>query len=257
MGFTSFLDPVLNWLLYLPPFLAVLIMALLVTFLVTIVYKYTTDQVKMKQLKEELKGYQDKIRQLAKENKPDKALALQNQAMKSNLEYMKHSFKATLWTMIPVLILFAWMSQSMAYYPIAPGQAFTVTAIFAEGHAPNATLSTIPDLTFISTATQGIAYNANLKKDTALWNLSGGAGEYKLSVNYNNENYDHKILITESKKYDTPELIVQNSKLQKLVVGYKPVYAFTLFGINFTWFWTYLILSIVLSMGIRKVMKVY
>jgi uncharacterized membrane protein (DUF106 family) len=257
MSFTSFLDPVFNPLLDLHPFISIFIMAFLVTFLVTIVYKYTTDQKRMKQLKTELKEYQDKIRALAKENKPEKAMALQSQAMQKNLEYMKHSFKATLWTMIPVLILFLWMSQNLAYHAIPANQEFTVTAHFAEGHAPNATLSTIPELMLSTPETQEIKYDEKEKDYLAVWRMKGGVGEYKLSIKYNGETYDHVTLISDEKKYSTPEKIIPDSKLKKIVVGNDKVIAFEIFGIKFNWFWTYLILSILLSLLIRKILQVY
>jgi uncharacterized membrane protein (DUF106 family) len=257
MAFSDFLNPVFDPLLNLHPFLAIFIVSFLITFLVTIVYKYTTDQVKMKQLKDDLKAIQDKIKKLAKENKPDQAMKLQSEAMQKNLEYMKSSFKSTLYTLIPVLIIFAWMSVNMAYHPIVPGQEFTVTAYFAEGHGPVATLATIPDLAFFANTTQYITYDEELKTSLAVWRMKGDAGEYKLTLGYNGETYDHNLLITSGKKYALPEQVVSDSKLKKIVVGNDKIYPFTIFGLKFTWFWAYIIISVLLSIGLRKLMKVY
>ena len=255
MAWSDFLDPIFNPLLNIHPALAIFIVSFIITFLVTIVYKYTTDQKRMKQLKDELKDAQDKMKSLAKTN-PEKAMSMQSSMMQKNLEYMKHSFKATLYTLIPVLIIFSWMSLHMAYYPIHAGQQFTVTAEFSQGHASNATLTSIPDLSFASDHTQMITYDEASKKELAVWKLSGNTGEYQLDLDYNNEKYSHNVLIAD-KKYSAPEKIVTDSKLKKITIGNEKIYPFNIFGLKITWFWTYLIMSIALSLGIRKIMKVY
>ena len=54
MSFTSFLDPVLGPVLYWNPLLAIFILSLGITGLITIVYKFTTDQKRMKKLTVEI-----------------------------------------------------------------------------------------------------------------------------------------------------------------------------------------------------------
>jgi uncharacterized membrane protein (DUF106 family) len=257
MAFADILNPIFDPLLNFHPFIGIFIVSFIVTLLVTVVYKLTTDQKKMKKLKEDLKEIQNKIKAYAKEGKNDKAMQLQSEAMSKNFEYMKSSFKSTLYTLIPVLIIFGWMSVNIGFHPIAPDQEFTVTAYFAPGHAPEATLSSIPDLTLLTSATQNITYNEQLKEDVATWRVKGQAGEYKLTVNYNEEKYDHTILITEGRKYYSPEKKISDSKLKRIVIGNEKVYPLTIFGLRFTWFWTYIIISILLSLGLRKLMKVY
>ncbi|MFH0870808.1 MAG: EMC3/TMCO1 family protein [archaeon] len=257
MAFLNILDPVLNPLLKIQPFLAIFIIALVLTFLITLVYKLTTDQKKMKKLKDELKESQKKMKALSKEN-PAEALKMQQQAMQKNMEYMKHSFKSTLYTLIPVLIIFAWLSANMAYYPITPDKQFTVTAIFAEGHAPEANLSSMPDLEILGNSTQQIVDSG--KDGKAVWQLKGQEGIYKLILSYNNEKYEKSVLITPERKYEAPEKLFQNSKLKKITIGNDKVYPlgeFALFGLRLNWLWTYILLSILFSIVIRKLMKVY
>src|SRR4030043_2257506 len=119
------------FILKIPSFWAILIISFAITLIITLVYKFTTDQKKMKKLKEEMKGYQKKIKEVSKSN-PKKAMEIQQQAMKQNMEYMKHSFKSTLYTFIPIIIIFGWLNAHMAYYPLEPNQPFTITAYFAE-----------------------------------------------------------------------------------------------------------------------------
>lgn len=241
------------FLLKMPPFWAILIISLVITLATTLVYKFTTDQKKMRKLKEDMKEYQKKIKEFSKTD-PQKAMSIQQEAMKQNMEYMKHSFKSTLYTFIPIIIIFGWLNTHMAYYPIMPNQPFNVTAYFAEGHAPAINISSIPDLELLSNATQSIL------NGQATWLLKGAEGEYKLTVDYNNEKYDQPLIISSERRYEQPEKVITNSKLKKIVTGNEKVYPFgsiSFFGWKPNWLWTYIILSILLSIGIRKILKVY
>jgi uncharacterized membrane protein (DUF106 family) len=252
MSFTNFLDPVFNPLLKLHPALAIFILALLITLISTIIYKYATDQKKLKKLKEELKDFQKKIKEAGKED-PGKALKIQQQAMQKNMEYFKLSFPSSLYTIIPALIIFIWLSTNLAYVAIHPSQDFTVTATFADGHTTFATLSAIPELQISGNVTQEI------KNNVAIWSLKGQEGDYKLILDYNSEKYEQELLITSGNKYAAPEKLFENSKLKKMTIGNERIYPFTVPGINlkFNWFWAYFVMSIALSILIRKLMKVY
>ena len=241
------------FLLKIPSFWAILIISFVITLLTTLVYKFTTDQKKMKKLKEDMKEYQKKIKYLSKTD-PQKAMSIQQEAMKQNMEYMKHSFRSTLYTFIPIIIIFGWLNAHMGYYQLLPNQPFNITAYFAEGHAPSVNLSSIPDLVIIGNATQLII------DGNAVWQLNVAEGEYKIILNYNNEEYDTTLLISSLRIYDPPEKSITNSKLQKIVVGNEKVYPLgnvNLFGWRPNWLWAYIILSILMSIGIRKIFQVY
>lgn len=241
------------FLLKISPFWSILIISFVLTLVITLVYKFTTDQKKMKKLKEDMKEYQKKIKTLSKEN-PQKAMAIQQEAMKHNMDYMKSSFKSTLYTFIPIIIIFGWLNAHMAYYPLQPNQPFSVTAYFAPGYAPIASISSVPELEIIGNATQPIT------EGKAEWQLNGTEGEYKLVIDYNNEKYDKPIILSSERLYEQPELKISNSKLQKIVVGNEKIYPLgevNFFGWKPNWLWTYIILSVLLSIGLRKVLKVH
>lgn len=253
MVFENILDPVFSPLLKMPPVLAILLVSFVLTLIITLVYKYTTDQKKMKKLKDEMKENQKKIKELSKKE-PEKAMKIQQEAMKSNMDYMKSSFKSTLYTILPIIIIFGWLNAHMAYYPIEPGQEFNVTAEFADGHALNVSISSIPDLEVLNNATQEI------KDNKAVWQLKGEVGEYKLIINYNQEEYDNELIISSEREYAEPEQKVTRSKLKKISIGnekIRPLGNINLFGWKPNWLWTYIIFSIIISMMLRKVMKVY
>lgn len=245
--FNPWLGPVLN----LPPFWAILIISAGITLLITIVYKYTTNQKEMKTIKEDLKTYQKEMR---KEKDPKKMMATQKKALDLNMKYMMSSFKSTIYTFIPIIIIFAWLNMHIAYYPLYPDQDFTVTAKFGEGAKGNITLTSVPELT-VDLSTQEIV------DQQANWKLKGAPGEYKLIFDYNTEEYDHKILITEERSYLPPEKPIKDSKLKLIVIGNEKVHPFgdnfNLFGWYPGWLATYIILSLVFSTGFRKLFNVY
>jgi uncharacterized membrane protein (DUF106 family) len=171
---------------------------------------------------------------------------------------MKSSFKSTLYTLIPILIIFGWLNSHMAYLPIEPNQTFEITAYFADGHASTASLSTIPELEILSNSTQEI--KTGEKSDYAAWELRGEEGEYQVVVGYNNEDYETNFIISSENEYSEPEKKISNSKLKKIIVGYQKIYplgGFNLFGWRPNWLWTYIIFSVVISIGLRKILKVY
>lgn len=85
----------------------VIIVSLIITFLITLVYKYLTDQNAMGELRAKMKDFQKQM----KENKADmaKVQELQKQAMSSQMQYMKHSWKVMLYTFLPLILIFSWM----------------------------------------------------------------------------------------------------------------------------------------------------
>jgi uncharacterized membrane protein (DUF106 family) len=257
MVFENLLDPIFNPLLKIPPVVAIIIISFIITLAITLVYKFTTDQKKMKRLKEEMKANQKKLKELSRQD-PQKAMALQQEAMKGNMEYMKSSFKSTLYTLIPIIIIFGWLNTHMAYYEIQPNQSFEVTAYFADGHAPTASLSSIPDLEILTNLTANIVEGK--KEDWASWQLKGDEGEYKLTITYNDEAYEKDLLISSDRRYKEPIKKISNSKLKRIAVDNKKIYPLgdiSLFGWKPNWLWTYIIFSIVISMGARKLLKVY
>lgn len=253
---TGFLDTIFNpWLglaLKLPAFWAILVISAFITILVTVVYKYTTNQREMKQIKGDLKKYQKEMRE-TKDTK--KLMIIQKKALDLNMTYMKSSFKSTLYTFIPIIIIFAWLNMHIAFEPIMPNTEFTITAQFGEGAKGNITLAATPELQMINGATQEIV------DSKAIWKLKGDAGEHKLTFDYNTEEYTHSVLITSEDTYTVPQKVIKDSKLKSIINGNKAVRPFgdnfNLFGWHPGWLATYIILSIGLSTLCRKLLDVY
>ena len=94
MVFENLLNPVFDPLLNLPTLLAVVILSFLISLIITVVYKFTTNKRLMKDLKEEMKEFQKEVKELKKE--PEKAMQVQKKAMQTNMKYMMNEMKSRL-----------------------------------------------------------------------------------------------------------------------------------------------------------------
>jgi len=84
-----------------------LVISFLLTFIITLIYKWMTNQEMMKSLKTEIKELQSEM----KSSKDDhqKVMGLQKKAMEKNMKYMLQSFKPMLVTFIPIIFIFSWL----------------------------------------------------------------------------------------------------------------------------------------------------
>jgi len=252
---TSFLDPVLSPifqpLLNKSPFWAILILALIITLIITIVYKYFTNQNEMKRLKDEQKDYQKRIKALR--DKPAEAMKLQKEAMSKNMDYMKHSMKATLITFLPIILIFGWMSAHLGAEPIFPGETYSVTANFEEGVGGKAVLIPPSGTEIIGNAEQDI-------NSGVTWQLKSAKGEHLLKVKTGNIEQTKKVLITTDVEYEEAIETYDHSDIKSITINYKklrPLGDFEIFGWEPGWLAIYIIFSIVFSIGLRKLFKVY
>jgi len=113
MGFLqsvyNVIDLLFGQIFKIPEPYALIILSFIITLLITISYKYLTDQQVMKAYKERIKMLQKKM----KENKDDlsKLSSMQKEAMEANFQYLGHSMKPTLITFIPIILVFGWLRQ--------------------------------------------------------------------------------------------------------------------------------------------------
>ncbi|MFH1771045.1 MAG: EMC3/TMCO1 family protein [archaeon] len=244
------LDPIFNPLLGLGYFWFILIVAFILTLIITLIYKFTTDQTLMKKLKAEMKTLQKEMKSVA--NNPQKAMAHQKKLMSKNMDYMKHSLKPTLYTFIPIIIIFGWLNSHLAYLPLEPGNEFLVSAEFKKGTFGEVSLDVIPELDMLSERTQTIQDNY------AAWTLNGEQGDYQMSITFGNRQFEKDLSISDN-SYATPLMTIKDSDFIKLEIHnekVKPLGNFSLFGWKPGWLGTYIILSLIFSLGMRKLLKI-
>lgn len=253
----AFLDPIFNPvmlpILNFNPFLGIVVLALIITLIVTLAYKFFSNQDEMKRLKDKQKEFQDKMKSV--KDKPEEMMKIQKEAMTTNFEYMKHSIKPTLITMIPILIIFAWMTGHLSYEPIFPNESYSVTAIFKEGVSGPAEIMVDEDTEVLGNTTQEI------KNGEATWLMRSKEGDHKFSVKIGDVEQSKNVLITQVLSADEAVAIFDHSDIQQLKINYnklKPMgKSVSLFGWYPGWLAWYVVLSILFSIGLRKVLKVY
>jgi len=245
----TILDPVLGWTLMLPMWLSILILSLFVSVVISFIYKYTTNQALMKEWRAELKKARQKMRKL--KDDPQKMLQAQSNMMKTQNKLMMHSMRPTLFTAIPMLVLFAWMSAHFAGGIIDPGHTFEVTATSSEQiilHAANSIVVVpLPSI-----------------EDTSRWNVTATAvGEYSLSFSTNTTNgtvveqVERELRIGE--RPIEKELQTHSGVITKSTIDYPKliVLPITLFGWQPGWLATYILFSMIFTLSIRRLMGIH
>ncbi|NQU98350.1 DUF106 domain-containing protein [Candidatus Woesearchaeota archaeon] len=248
--FEKVLDPIFRPLLDLGFFWAILIISFVLTLIITLVYKYATDQTLMKKLKAEMKELQKEMKRL-KDN-PQKAMVHQKKMMQKNMKYMKHSFKPTLYTFVPIIIIFGWLNSNLAFLPLTPDTDFIVSAQFKEGTFGEVSLDVLPDLTFTSNRIQ------TLENSVASWTLSGAEGEYQMKFVFGSREFE-KDLIISTENYAQPIKVIKDSEISKIEIHNEkvlPIGNFAIFGWKPGWLGTYIIFSLIFSFALRKFLKI-
>lgn len=110
MVFDNFFNLIFGWAVDVGPIPGIAIISFILTLLVTVVYKWTTDQELMKSLKEEMKEFQKEMKRFKED--PKKMMELQGKAMEKNMKYFMHSLKPMIITLVPLLIIFSWLRST-------------------------------------------------------------------------------------------------------------------------------------------------
>ncbi|MBU2561309.1 MAG: DUF106 domain-containing protein [Nanoarchaeota archaeon] len=257
MVFETILNPIFSPLLKLPTVVAVGIISLIISLIITLVYKYMTDQTMMKDLKKRQKDFQKKMKELKGE--PDKLMKVQKEAMEVNMQYMKQSFKPTLITFLPIIIIFGWLNAHMAYDPILPGQEFTTTLVFDQGFEGNVSVSVPEGVEVVGEDT------ATIKEGIAEFRFKGQEGDYLLVFGYDGKSFDKELTITEEPTYAPVMKQFSKQPVKTITLGNKKLIAINLFSLEegglskgrVGWLGTYIIFSLAFSLGLRKILKIY
>lgn len=97
-------------LIGLPVFIEEFLASAAITLVITIIYKFLTNQNEMKQLKISVKEKQSKIKELQKTN-PQEATKMLNEIMALSSKQMRMNMKPMLLTLVVVGITLPWLGQ--------------------------------------------------------------------------------------------------------------------------------------------------
>ena len=245
------LDPLFGPLLKLGPFWTVVIISLVLAVLTTLVYKWVTDQARMKDLRERASALQKEIKKAGKDD-PKKALELQKKLFEMSKEQMMGSFKPMIITMLPLLIIFGWLNTHMGYEPLQAGEEFTTTMRFDKNVQGNVTVS--------ARVIEVLDEPAELiQNETARWRMRGKAGIYDVEYVFMGKTYTKDIIIQEKGRNGyAPSLAKIGDGLVKTIsIDMEQIQVLNIFGWKLGWLGTYIIFSLIFTFGLRKLLKVY
>jgi uncharacterized membrane protein (DUF106 family) len=255
----SFFDPLFDPILSLGVFWGIFFVSLSLSAMITLIYYLMTDQKEMKELKDKSKSFQKEMKKHKDDHK--KVMSIQKEALSLQSKLMMKSLKPTLVTMLPVLILFNWLSANLAFYPISPGDQFDFELKFKDAMPYDVSLDVPEGLELVSNKSQAIFDNK------VKWTLiAKDKGVYRLGFKYgpaeNPRDYSHRIKVSnELGDYDKPEIRISDGsslKSTKVVMEtIRPFGEFSFFGWKPNWLWAYIILSMIFSLGLRKVFKIH
>lgn len=97
--------------------LSIIIISFLVSLFITVIRYFMVDKEKMKSIKEKQKALREEMKQY--KNNPEKMMEINQKMLEDMPEQMKQSFKPMIITLIPILIIFAWMRSIYALTDIA------------------------------------------------------------------------------------------------------------------------------------------
>ncbi len=241
------LDPIFQPLIRISsPLWFLIIVTFLVTLLITLIYKYTTNQELVKRLRDEMKDIQKQIKE--SQHDLEKVKQLQKDSFEKMGQQFKQSMKPMFITMIPMIIILGWLAGNLSYESIKPGEEFNVE------------IDVINFNTSVGLkAPMGIEILDKEVKHatpTAMWKAKGDEGNYVLEFTVNGDKgdklYTKEVKITKRSEYLEPIIAVNDGIVRGISVGNKPL---KIFGLS--WFWAYFIFAIVFNSLLRKLLKVY
>jgi len=109
MVLETFFEKTFGWLIELSPLGGLFVISFVLTLLVTLTYKYMTDQELLGSIKKEMKEIREDMKKF-KEN-PQKMIELQKTSMEKSIIQMKNTFKPMLITFIPLILVFTWLRE--------------------------------------------------------------------------------------------------------------------------------------------------
>lgn len=261
MAIFSFLDPVFNPLLSLPPFWSIIIVSFVLSLIMVVAYKYLTNQSLMKDLKDEIKELQKEMRTLR--DNPKRMAEVQKQSMQTNFKYMRHSLRPSLVTLIPIMIIFAWLQGHLAYYPLTQGDDFSSLLSFDKDTEGIVTINVPEGIELLTESSEQQILN-----DEAKFVMKGEPGSYQVIYEYDQEEYSHEVIIVEDDKtreYAQVDVSIKDSRLNSITLSNKKIKPFENVPIlnlipwvkNWGWLGAYILFSLLFSIGMRKALKIY
>src|SRR3989338_5522484 len=111
----AILDPSIGALLLWNLNIGFIIVISALTFISTLLYKYTTDQKTLKEIKDEQKLLQAEMKKYR--DHPEKFMEYQKKSMELTMKILPMAMRPTVYTIVPIILLFNWFTDFFASNP--------------------------------------------------------------------------------------------------------------------------------------------
>lgn len=236
-----FLNNVFSYFLQFDPAIFIFILSIFTVTFSTLVYKYFSDQNKIKSYKDKIKELNSKI----KKESPDKALELNNEILKINFELMGLTLKPSFYTIIPMMIIFIWLSAMFSQTPIYPGNNFSVVTTF--------TTNALVNDSEVKTAFSSfdlIDEDVNAKVSTLVYKSPQLEGQYSYKI----EGTEYPLVVSTHSTFFERSVKLKDAEMQ---IKTESLVVLNLFGWELGYIGAYIIYSIFVNMIVRKLFDVH
>jgi len=237
------LNNYLYYILRLNPKIALLLVSIVTVLISTLVYKRFSNQKEIKRLKTLVKDM-NKDAKAHMDNK-EKVLEIQNDILKYNMDLMKLTMRPSFYTIIPLMMIFIWLSLVFAQQPIMPGAEFNV--FVPEYNNIDLTsekvIESYANFEFVNQSQTNEGLNFIFKAPST-------TGKY----NYKVDESSHSIIVSNYPVYFERKI---NTESEELEINTGKLIILNLFGWRLGYLGTYIIFSIFINTIIRKLLNVH
>lgn len=242
-------------------FFTILIATILVSLISSIAHKYTTDQKKMKRIKEKVKELQKEIKEARGDQ--DRILKINAQIMKQQNDLMMQSMRPMIFTFLPIIIIFIYLQANVAFTAIAPGEEFSIVLDYRDPQAIGDVEIVLPESMMLINRTEyerrGFLGFGNVHGELITIRGPDEPGDYTLIFG-SEDPVNRTVLITEGTEYESPSVRFSNSPIQSATIQYDGL---RILDIEWLprwlqgWLAVYIILALILTNVFRRLLKVH
>jgi uncharacterized membrane protein (DUF106 family) len=251
------------------PLWALLFFSLVTGIIMLLIFRYTSDQKRIKEAKDRIKAHLLEIRIFKDDLRIQ--LSAQKDILRHNLTYMKYALKPMLFMIIPVVIILLQLDSWFGYRPLQPGQSAVVSVKLADNISAEA-LSNIS----IQSPEKGLLIETPPLRIPAEgevnWRVrANDPGEHNLTFMVSGNTFQKRVIVSDGRFdrvsriiasgfWDTflnpgEESIGNNPLMKKIEVNY-PSRSIEIFGRHVHWLVVFFISSIVFGFAFKGLFKV-
>lgn len=250
------------------PWVGMTIVSFLTGLLMLVIFRYTSNQAGIKQVKNRIKAHLLELR-LYKDSMAI-SLKAQGNILLANMKYITHSVKPLLVMIVPVVLILIQLNFWFGYEPLQPGQSTLLKVKLEEGINPlqtDVSLQPDPDIVVettplrieefrevnwrISTKAQGV--------HTVHIVIAGQKIPKTIATDTNSLSklspIRHKTNFLDELFYPVEAPIAKNLPVKSIEVLYLGK-SMNLFGLNIHWLIAYFVLSIIFGFAFKGIFKV-